>query len=466
MNPWVKLVGNKSRTPDRRVRLAVERLEDRATPATFTVTTFLDDNVAHVGFLSLRQAVEQANANGNPDEVDIIRFAPGLAGRIIRLDAGLGQLEVTESVFVNGLGASKLTISGERETRIFELFGNEEEAVRVTIRALTLTRGYATADEEDPGNGGAIETIFFDEDDSLTLIADRFIDNNADSLGGAVCTDGGNVIILDSLFHHNTADFDGGAVIIGGVDGNLLIDRCTFSFNRAFSGEGGGLWLDNDGIVARISRSTFYHNDAEIDGGGIGSCFTFTDLTIENSTISGNETRGGDGGGIGFTIGNLRLRNCTIAFNNAREGRGGGVFGGFGAFIDIHNTIIDGNRHQGGLLNDIAHAGESGAVFNVRFSLIRSYIVDGVDQINGINDHNILGFSANLFPLGAYGGPTLTHAINVLSKAFSRGSVALAAGLPTDQRGLPRVIRGFIDIGAYQSQTTMRRRNWGPGFYF
>ena len=64
-----------------------------------------------------------------------------------------------------------------------------------------------------------------------------------------------------------------------------------------------------------------------------------------------------------------------------------------------------------------------------------------------------------LAPLGNYGGPTQTMALLPGSPAIDAGSNALiAAGVTTDQRGLPRIVNGTVDIGAYEVQTLY----WDP----
>ena len=58
-----------------------------------------------------------------------------------------------------------------------------------------------------------------------------------------------------------------------------------------------------------------------------------------------------------------------------------------------------------------------------------------------------------LAPLGNYGGPTQTMALLPGSPAIDAGSNALIpAGVTTDQRGLPRIVSGIVDIGAFESQ--------------
>ena len=56
-----------------------------------------------------------------------------------------------------------------------------------------------------------------------------------------------------------------------------------------------------------------------------------------------------------------------------------------------------------------------------------------------------------LAALGNYGGPTQTLALLAGSPAIGAGN-ASATNPATDQRGLPRVVNGSLDIGAFQTQ--------------
>jgi hypothetical protein len=55
-----------------------------------------------------------------------------------------------------------------------------------------------------------------------------------------------------------------------------------------------------------------------------------------------------------------------------------------------------------------------------------------------------------LGPLADNGGPTQTMAL--LAGSPARGSGSRAYATATDQRGLPRVVGGLIDVGAFQTQ--------------
>src|SRR4030095_874877 len=96
-----------------------------------------------------------------------------------------------------------------------------------------------------------------------------------------------------------------------------------------------------------IENSTISGNNSSNSIGG-GVC-NFGTLTIENSTISGNTAY--SGGGVFNHAGGFTLTNSTISGNIAHDG--GGVSNNFGT-LTIENSTISGNiaNAAGGLLNN------------------------------------------------------------------------------------------------------------------
>src|SRR5262245_41779680 len=188
-------------------RLGLEVLEDRCLPSTFTVLN-LDDS----GPDSLRAAIVAANANPGADEID---FAT--TGTIALLT---GQLDVTDSVTINGPGAGALTVDGVGRSRVFAIAGTPT----VTIANLTVTNGRTYG---SPGGGISVA--------GGTLILDRVTvsGNHADGVAGGNYGDGG--------------DGAGGGLYVAG--GTLTLDQCTVSGNIARGGVGSG---EESGSISEV----------------------------------------------------------------------------------------------------------------------------------------------------------------------------------------------------------------------
>ena len=106
-------------------RLTLEALEDRRMLATFSVSN-RDDS----GPGSLRQAVIDANNHAGPDTVDAT-----LLGGTIRLSS---EIEILETLTIEGIGAERLTVDAQQNSRIFSF---NSAIGDLTIRGLTLTGG-------------------------------------------------------------------------------------------------------------------------------------------------------------------------------------------------------------------------------------------------------------------------------------------------------------------------------------
>jgi len=84
-------------------------LEDRSLPSTFMVVDLLDSGAG-----SLRNAIVAANANPGANVID---FTPGLQGTILLSS----ELDITNSVSINGPGANLLAVSGKNATRVISV---------------------------------------------------------------------------------------------------------------------------------------------------------------------------------------------------------------------------------------------------------------------------------------------------------------------------------------------------------
>src|SRR5262245_23777340 len=116
------------------VRPMLEELERRLAPATFLVSNLNDS-----GGGSLRQAILDANSNPG---ADLVQFTGAGASGTITLTTA--EIDITDSVTIQGPGAAALTVSGNDAFRIFYINdGVPNVASKVTISGLTLTKGNA-----------------------------------------------------------------------------------------------------------------------------------------------------------------------------------------------------------------------------------------------------------------------------------------------------------------------------------
>src|SRR5262249_43669151 len=116
----------------RLTRPALEALEGRTLPSTFTVM-----NLADSGPGSLRAAVTAAHAlppAAAPGPT--IASATALHGPIVLPS---GERDITASTTINGPGANKLAVSGNNASRVFDM----TTGLNVTIDNLTITHGFA-----------------------------------------------------------------------------------------------------------------------------------------------------------------------------------------------------------------------------------------------------------------------------------------------------------------------------------
>ncbi|MCX6926512.1 MAG: hypothetical protein NT154_25380 [Verrucomicrobia bacterium] len=191
------------------------------------------------------------------------------------------------------------------------------------------------------------------------------------------------------------------------------------------------------------SQGTLTGNSAYWYGGGANGC------TLINCTLSGNSASSGGGARLS------RLNNCTLTRNSA--GSGGGVAGCL-----LNGCTIIGNSatYGGGVSFAYMDFGDGSSrlnncivYFNVAYTdanydsgTLLKYCCTAPMPTNGVG--NIT--NAPLFVDQANGNLRL----QTNSPCINGGLNAYAPG-PTDLDGLPRIVSGTVDIGAYEFQ--------GPG---
>lgn len=333
--------------------------------AIFAVTNTNDNGAG-----SLRQAILDANRLAGVDE--IVFSLRGSDPHTITLTSG--QLEITEDLFISGLGQEHLTISGNNLSRIFQINRN----VRATLTGLTIADGqsevgggilnagrldirHSILKNNKAESGGAIANGISDEDNSAvrltlnhvqltnnssifgaglmnlataTVRASTFSSNVAENLGGGIFTTG-NLTVHSSTFHDNQASI-GGGIATGAFLSNTTVDNSTFS--RNWAAIGGAIYNAN---TASVINSSFASNSAVSNGGAI---YDQGATTVSYSSFNNNMAQG-QGGAIfstaAYLSGELLLEFSTLENNRATNG--GGVAKANGKIVRIKESQIYGN---------------------------------------------------------------------------------------------------------------------------
>ena len=416
------------------------------------VNTTIDALGSPSGDLSLRQAVNLANALGGGEAItfDATVFA---TPRMIALDGT--QLELKSgTATITGPGASLLNISGNQASRVFQV----DADVTASISGLTITGGnggnfggglvnQGTLNLTDctvSGNAASGRGGGLDNQGTLNL-TDCTLSGNAVSSGSAVIGGGlfssGTATLTDCTVSGNSVNrtsVNGTSAQIGGGlynSGTITLTHCTVSDNSAgnnYYSFGGGLY--NSGMAAMtdcmVSGNSADPGESALSeaGGGLLNTTNGT-LNLTDCTVSGNSSV--FGGGL-ENAGTASLINCTVSGNTA--GAGGGLYNSFRT-VTLTNCTVSGNYaylNGGGLYNrDDGTAILTNTIVAGNSNRDR----DGAEDVGGAisGPNNLIGGNPLLAALGDYGGPTLTYALLPGSPAIGAGTIMGATA--TDRRG-------------------------------
>ncbi len=339
--------------------------------STFTVT-----NTNNSGAGSLRQAVLDANALSGKDMINFGGlFTDGLAHTISLTGSGLS---ITDNLTIQGTNPNLLTIKDDTATRVFDI----GKGVTSAINGLTITNIY-NGTKGDGGGGIFNEGVLTLSNSIITGNTINVINGNTNSYGDRIGVGGGiyntgNLTLDYSSITGNSATYEGGGIY---NTGNLTLDYSNISNNRTTFDIGYGGGISSNGSLS-VNHSTITGNDSGA-GGGISSNGR---LTVNYSNITGNSAS--DGGGIyntpyanldpGFDdtitlIGSLTVNYSNITGNSAL--RGGGIYSYGGLTVTYSNITGNSAFYEGG------------GIFSIRNSTTINYSTISDNILNGNNGH-------------------------------------------------------------------------------
>ena len=413
-------------------------------------------------------------------------FLP-LGGAIEEL---FGSVEVSDSTFENNSVTAAADEPVPAAGGAIDQFGSNMASPSVTVINSTFAHNAVLASADPscsmvlPGNcgdafGGAIHA-----DNPVTVENSTFTDNTA--------TDP----------HPGSANFGVGAAG-GAIDssnrlqtgGPVTVTNSTFTNNTATalnaSAYGGAISADANPTPSTVTNSVFTHNVATgqivASGGALaipltaGFIATTGPLAATGSTFADNTasapTGTGWGGAIGVPIGGFlptTVTNSTITANVASTA-GGGIF--VDRLNSVYSTMVDNTAPTGanvslfgtplgatglasfGSVLALPHGGGSNCSLNVTPTASSfSYSDDSSCKLAGTGDRQQAG-DPMLAALADNGGPAPTRLPLLGSPLLDTVPAAScqadgAAGITTDERGLPRPDPGAptCDIGAVEVQ--------------
>jgi len=418
---------------------------DGAGAATSIVVNTDQDPSSFPFLTSLRDAVDQANANPLFDSV--ITFSPGMTGKTITLHAG--ELSLTRYVRIVGPGAGNLTVSGNDASRILHIIGPGKASygpVQVFVSGLTLTHAVSPAGQ----GAGAIDV----EGQASLFLQDSVISSSHAAVGGGIGITGvwrkdilgkydcfGDLTVTRSVISGNSATLSGGGISASYCTRTHIYDS-TIIGNSAYD-YGGGLFAGGTAVYLGVATSLVSGNtvggpaSTVMGGAGIAVNNIFYGTVIQDSTITGNVALA-EGGGLAIvdSNGNTKIYSSTITGNYGYSFAGQGIASA-GGTVTLVNSIVANNSSR---FDDEDLAGS----FSSDHSLIKT--PGAFASVSGPG--NIVGQDPQLGPLRDNDGPTLSMLPATTSPALN----AASAGSTVDQRGSPRPSGAGYDMGAVERQ--------------
>jgi len=256
----------------------------------------------------LRQAIQDANGNGEDDLIIILAGTYVLEGASGEENSATGDIDIRSNVVLRGDGAKSTILQGGGEDRVLDIQGN----IKVTIEDLTITKGNIS----DAGGGGIYIDGGAEVEINRLAIKNNMTLNESINGGGGIHLEEGSLKVINSAINDNQAPENSG----GGINvrsGGLLVINSTISGNFSL-GYGGGITLLPGAQPSTILNSTITNNDVYLGEATGISTGASAKLTLGNSLLAGNIFSDGSGDrdivGSGYSLGGNFIGRGNVEF--------------------------------------------------------------------------------------------------------------------------------------------------------
>ncbi len=355
-------------------RPRLEFLEDRLAPAVFNVNSLADILNPASGVVTLRSAIEAANATPGGNTINLTvpgTYSITLPGTPGEVDNAAGEFAISAAggnLTIQNTSGGAVTVNGNHLSRVFDinplftigsaivtaggsgftsaptvaLTGGGGTGATATatiangqVTSVTITNpgsGYTSAPtitfSGGGGKGAAATAIVASPKIAVTMIGftiENGVANGgnvpAGAGGGIRDNDNASLTLTNMVITNNFASADGGGVSMTDLidfGWALILNNTTISDNHA-GDQGGGVEEDGTGLVKINAGSVITGNTSTNEGAGV-----YLDAIAEGGVFSVTVTDGGKG----FT------KAPTVTFT------GGGGTGATGTAIISHGKVI------------------------------------------------------------------------------------------------------------------------------
>ena len=318
------------------------------------------------------------------------------------------------------------------------------------------------------GRGGGIST----ESGNVSLNGSSVVNNGTSgeaASGGGISTFFGNVSLSNSIVNGNSTSGPGGLTSGGGgihnLRGSVSLTDSAVSGNSTLGNvsSGGGIFAISGNVT--LHNSTVIGNStsgAQSDGGGI---YAYGGIYLTDSIVSGNSTSGEESEGGGLFLGgrfltqfrDVSLTNSTVSGNSSSSG--GGI-SAERAVVSLVNSVVNGNEGGGihvttngvivgttpadtgsvSLINSTVSGNEGGGIRTrvASVSLLNSTITENTATGIIFDDLSVVG--------GAGGIEAISSDVSIINSIVASNFSNISGSSPDLFVGSPDLFVGLRDL--------------------